>query len=351
MVGDGDDTLLEVGLGDLEGCEVFGTFVDVEAFFAHEVGTQGVATLEKGEAWDGEGGGAATVGIAGGLDTVDPGAGAGDGTGVGAEDHEGEVGRGEVGIGLEFDLDSEVVLAAIELKQGAALVAAVGRKADEAGSAAGAGGGGWGGGGIGCGRDWQLGGLTGLGGQPVVVARDDIGRFTVGHDAAFVNPDGALAQGFDLEQGVGTENETDTLLFEGHDAVEGFAGKGGIADGECLVDDEQVGVDSGGYRKGEAHVHAAGVGAYGLVDEGADVGKLDDFVGALRDFVRLHAEGGGVEEDVFAAGELGVETCTEFKQGGDAPVDFQVAFIWVKGATEELEQRGFARAVLADDAE
>jgi hypothetical protein len=50
----------------------------------------------------------------------------------------------------------------------------------------------------------------------------------------------------------------------------------GVAHGQRLVDDEDVGIDMRDDREGEAHGHAGGVGLDGLVDELADIGEGQD---------------------------------------------------------------------------
>jgi len=106
-----------------------------------------------------------------------------------------------------------------------------------------------------------------------------------------------------------------------------------------------------GDSEGEADDHAAGVGFYGLEDEVADFGE---FLYAAVDAVDLggvEAKDGGVEIDVVAAGELGVEAGAEFEQGRDAAIDCGFAFSWGKDAGDDLKEGAFAGTVFADDAE
>ena len=51
-----------------------------------------------------------------------------------------------------------------------------------------------------------------------------------------------------------------------------------VADGEDLVDDEDVGVHADADREAETRLHAARVGAHRLVDVIADIGEADDLV-------------------------------------------------------------------------
>lgn len=80
-----------------------------------------------------------------------------------------------------------------------------------------------------------------------------------------------------------------------------------VADRERFVDQENLGVDVDGDGEGEADGHAAGVGFDGLIDEVANFGEGFDFGVAGVDLGGAKAEDGGVEINVFATGEFGVE--------------------------------------------
>src|SRR6185312_14899289 len=64
-----------------------------------------------------------------------------------------------------------------------------------------------------------------------------------------------------------------------------------------------------------------------------------------------HAEDAAVEEDVFAAGEFGVEAGADFEEAADAAAQFDAAGGRLDNPSEYLEQRAFTGAVLADDAD
>ena len=57
------------------------------------------------------------------------------------------------------------------------------------------------------------------------------------------------------------------------------------------------------------------------VEELLDLGEGDDLVELARDLARRHAEDRAVEEDVLAAGELGVKAGADLEQAADAAVD------------------------------
>ena len=118
-----------------------------------------------------------------------------------------------------------------------------------------------------------------------------------------------------------------------------------------LVDDEDVRVDVYADGEREPEGHAARVGMDGLVDELLDAGIGDDGVKLCGDLGGGEAEDGGVEVDVFAAGEVGVEAAAEFEEGGDPAVDLHSALGGAEGARDHLEEGALAGAVASDDAD
>ena len=147
------------------------------------------------------------------------------------------------------------------------------------------------------------------------------------------------------------EQQCEAVVEHAAHAGHAFGLEQGVADGEGFVDDEDVGVDVDDDGKGQADVHAAGVGFDGLVDKRADVGKGDDVVEAFGDFALAQAQDGGVDGDVFTPGEFGVEAGAQLQQCGDAPAHLHVAGAGMEGAADDLQQGGFACAVAPDDAE
>ena len=98
-----------------------------------------------------------------------------------------------------------------------------------------------------------------------------------------------------------------------------------VADRQHFVDEQHVGVDVDGHGEAEAHVHARRVGLDRRVDEVLQLGELDDLVEALLDLLLREAEHDAVDEDVLAAGDLGVEAGAQLDQRRDAAVDRDAA--------------------------
>ena len=112
-----------------------------------------------------------------------------------------------------------------------------------------------------------------------------------------------------------------------------------------------VGVDVHGHREPEPHEHARGVELHLVVHEVLELGELDDVVEDPVGLLAGEPEERGVQVDVLAAGELGVESGAELEQRGDAPALADDARRRAQDAGDHLQQRGLARAVVPDQAE
>jgi len=106
----------------------------------------------------------------------------------------------------------------------------------------------------------------------------------------------------------------------------------------------------GGYGKGQAHLHACGVGAKGHVDEVTQAGEVDDFFNALVDLGWAHAHHDGAQADVFAPGGFGVDAQTDVDERDTLADDVRLAMCGVKNAGQHAQQGGFAGAVVANQA-
>src|ERR1035437_6931669 len=203
--------------------------------------------------------------------------------------------------------------------------------------------------GIGGGFEKEVGGiLLGHGGE--VFGDHAIGFADVDH-AAVIQPEDAVADGLDVADGVGDEEDGDAALAEFVDLAHAALAEVNVADGEGFIDEEDFGIDIDGDGEGQAHHHAAGVGLDGLIDEVADFGESGDVLVALVDLAGGESEDGAVEVDVIAAAEFGVESGAEFEQGGDASVDTDRAGGGMKDSGDHLQQRALSGAIFADNAE
>ena len=95
----------------------------------------------------------------------------------------------------------------------------------------------------------------------------------------------------------------------------------GVADGEDLVDEQDLRLEVRRDGERQPHVHAAGVVLDRRVDEPLDLGEGDDLVELARDLRPAHAEDRAVEVDVLAPGQLGVEAGADLEQRADPAAD------------------------------
>src|SRR6478735_1102582 len=125
--------------------------------------------------------------------------------------------------------------------------------------------------------------------------------------------------------------------------------EGLVADREDLVDQEDVGLGVDGDREGEPQEHARGVELHLGVDELLDLAEGDDVVELLVDLLLRHPEDGPVEVDVLATGEIGMEAGPDLDESGHPAAHTDRAAVREHDARDELEQRGLAGAVEAQE--
>jgi hypothetical protein len=102
-------------------------------------------------------------------------------------------------------------------------------------------------------------------------------------------------------------------------------------------------------REAEAHEHSGRIRAHGQVDELLEFRERDDLVHQLA-----HARTGqpvdrAVQVDVLAAGEVGVETCTELEQRRDPPARLDAAGGRLDDSRDDTQERRLPGAVAADE--
>ncbi len=122
-----------------------------------------------------------------------------------------------------------------------------------------------------------------------------------------------------------------------------------IADGQDLVDEEDLRLEVCRYGERQADVHAAGVPLHGRVEELRHTGELDDGIEGPIDLFAGHPENGTVQEDVLTPGELRMETCADLEQAADPAPEVDAAGRWGSDPRQELQQRALPRAVAPDD--
>ncbi|MNT00804.1 hypothetical protein D3C72_1352480 [compost metagenome] len=130
-----------------------------------------------------------------------------------------------------------------------------------------------------------------------------------------------------------------------------FLGEHGIAHSQCLVHHQNVGIHMGDHGKGEAHIHAAGIGLDRLLHEFTDIGKRRNRVEALGDLRVRQPQQRCIHVDIVAARKLGVEASPQLQQRRNAAVRAHLAAGWLQRAAHHLQQGGFAGTIAPDDAD
>ena len=157
------------------------------------------------------------------------------------------------------------------------------------------------------------------------VVGDDVGARPVADDAAVVEQDRALAQLRNRLHVVRDENHRPAGRSEILHPPEAAPLELGVPDREHLVDEQDLGLEMRGDRERQPHVHPARVPLHGRVDEPLDAGELDDLGELPLDLAPLHSEHGAVQEDVLAAGQLGVESGPDLEEAAHAPADLRAS--------------------------
>ena len=127
--------------------------------------------------------------------------------------------------------------------------------------------------------------------------------------------------------------------------------EGGVADGEHLVDEQDVGVELHEDGEREADLHPRRVVLQAQVDEVLELRELDRRVKASPRLRGAEPEHDGVDDDVLARGEVGVEADAELDEGAHAPAHADRAAVDAVDPGDALHQRALAAAVAPGDAE
>ena len=147
------------------------------------------------------------------------------------------------------------------------------------------------------------------------------------------------------------EHDRPALLLEGEDPPEALPLERLVADGEDLVQQEDVCVEERGDGEAEPHRHSRRIRAHRPVDRVLELGERDDLVEALLDVGASEALDRAVQEDVLAAREVEVEASAELEERADAPLGASATRGRLDDPRDHAQQRRLARAVPADQAD
>ena len=113
---------------------------------------------------------------------------------------------------------------------------------------------------------------------------------------------------------MGDQHDALGRLDEFEHAGLGLRPEVGIAGGENLVEQQDVGVDRGRDREAEPCAHARRVGLDRRVDELAEIGVRDDRRHQFAHDLVVEAKEGAGEQDVVAPGQILVEARAQRQQ-------------------------------------
>ena len=158
-------------------------------------------------------------------------------------------------------------------------------------------------------------------GERSPIADDGLARRPVERDVPAFEEHGALAQALDGGGVVRDEHDRPALLLEGEDPPEALPLERLVADGEDLVQQEDVRVEERGDGEAEPHRHPRRVRAHRPVDRVLELGERDDLVEALLDVGASEALDRAVQEDVLASREVEVEARAELARAAPAAAE------------------------------
>ena len=145
------------------------------------------------------------------------------------------------------------------------------------------------------------------------------------------------------------EHDRASRLLEGEDAAEALALERLVADGEDLVEEQDVGVEECCDREAEAHRHPGRVRPHRAVDRILELGEGDDLVEAAADVRAAKALDRAVQEHVLAAREVRVEASAELEEGADPAARPHGARARLDDPGDETQQGRLARSVAPDE--
>ena len=160
----------------------------------------------------------------------------------------------------------------------------------------------------------------------------------------------AVAEALQRAHVVGDEDDRPPAITQVVEHVKALLLEGGVADGQHLVDHQDVGVDLDRHREGQTHVHPRGVVLELEVLELLQLGELDHALVAPARLPGGQAEHDPVHHDVVPSRHVGVEADPELDEGREPAPAPDVALGLVDPG-QTFEQGALAAAVAAGDPE
>ena len=183
------------------------------------------------------------------------------------------------------------------------------------------------------------------------VAVERLARLAEEHDAPAVQHQPARRERFHGRQIVAHEQNGAAGFRHLRHFPDAFLLKADIADGEHLVDHQNIQLEMRRDGERQPHEHAAAVAFDRSVEKFLGPGKGDDFVETPPDVGFAHPQYCAVEKDIFPTGEFGMKAGADFQKAGDASENPHAPARWLGNPAEDFEQGALAGAVAPDNAE
>src|ERR1017187_42116 len=131
--------------------------------------------------------------------------------------------------------------------------------------------------------------------------------------------------------------------------AEAFFLKCRIADGEDLVNKENIGFEVRRDGEGQADVHTTGIMLYWRIDELVDLREIDDLVKLAVDFRLGHTQDRAAQIDVLASCQFRMKAGADFQERADTSINPGQAICRIGDSRQQFQQRALAGAVAPDE--
>ena len=187
--------------------------------------------------------------------------------------------------------------------------------------------------------------------QELLVGRHHLLGRAVAFNATLAQPQRAAAEERHVVHRVRAEKDRSAVVADLANPVDALLLEVAVSHRQRLVHHQDVGVDMGGDREGEAHHHARGVALDRVLDELSELGEGEDVVEPSLHDAAFEAHQRAVEDGVVTPAELRVEGGAELEDGRHHAAHLHRSGGGGGGPGNDLQEGGLAGAVLTDDAD
>ena len=163
------------------------------------------------------------------------------------------------------------------------------------------------------------------------VVLNDLSGCTDSTRATFIDPEYAVTEAPHLDRIVGDKKHGSSGFLDFRQGLIALTGEGRVTDCQNLVDHHHVGTDRDGYGESKPHIHPGRIVLYRRVYESLEFSELDDPVIQLRHFVAAYSKERAIQENVFPAAKIRMESRAQLKEAEDLPVALDGSLVGKKG--------------------